>query len=91
MASELKLQVPDGQFCMDKYHLGCIYSQVTGGCYYCPLFHIYLDKVEIQDENGERRRLIYKCPECLQAAQLTTETSDEIIAQRVLCHGWKFP
>ena len=91
MASELKLQVPDGQFCMDRHHLGCTFKQVTEGRHWCPLFARSLDKVEIRDEDGERRRLIYKCPECLQSAQLTTETSDEIVAQRVLHHEWVFP
>lgn len=90
MASELKLQVPDGQFCSDTTHLGCLYKQTIEGRHYCPIFYRNLDKVEVKTTDGERVRLTYKCPECLQAAQLTTETSDEIKVDRVLHHGWVF-
>ena len=63
--AKVAVQIPDGQFCADKNHLGCLYEIHGRGVHWCALCRVHLNPLEEFRVNGERIRLRRKARECV--------------------------
>lgn len=62
--AKLEVFIPDGEFCSDNAHLGCIYEHHDQGMHRCLLYLKPLGKLETFHSSGEVDRAFRKCKEC---------------------------
>ncbi len=65
--AKITATIPDGRFCEDKAHLGCLYEYHKDGVHWCSLHLDHLNPLEEYRVNGERVRLRRKTKSCLAA------------------------
>ena len=58
--------IPDGEFCSDKGHLGCLFEDHEAGLHWCKLYHESIGKLQNIYVNGEHQRAFRKCNRCKQ-------------------------
>ncbi len=63
--AKITVTTPDGRFCEDKGHLGCLYEHHQNGLHWCALCLEQLNPLEEYRVNGERVRLRRKTKSCL--------------------------
>ena len=56
--------IPDGDFCSDNNHLGCVYEQHELGFHSCSLYKENIGKIHEFLSCGELRRAYKKCSSC---------------------------
>jgi hypothetical protein len=67
--ANLTLSIPDGAFCSDLSHLGCLYKSHNEGYHSCSVFHESIGLLTTFSVNGEKRRAYVKCPGCRDAME----------------------
>lgn len=70
--AKTEVWIPDGQFCSDQNHLGCIYGTHQGGLHFCGLHREFLKSIEEFKMNGETIRAFRKCDECIKSMREDT-------------------
>lgn len=63
--ADVTVFVPDGEFCSDMTHLGCVYESHESGMHTCTLFGESIGKLQEFISAGEKRRARRKCASCL--------------------------
>lgn len=68
--------IPDGKFCGDQEHLGCIFETHMEGFHWCSLYRESIGKLQDIYVNGEHQRAFRKCDKCRK--QMTNDSGKGI-------------
>lgn len=57
--------IPDGDYCSDKNHLGCMFEKHEYDFHFCSLYNESIGTINDFKINGELRRAFKKCNRCV--------------------------
>lgn len=77
----INITIPDGEFCSDNHHLGCIYEHHEYGLHYCTMFKESIGSLQTFKSDGNIKRAFKKCNMCLNT--LKDDTGNGLIVDEI--------